>query len=162
MPKSYFIKFNHTRDMCGITSHGIRGADRKPLPQGHWPDHFRPSSAMFPPKMKWKVIASDIGCAITMSVLGYCAWMYGFRAVWFWYVGPYFWIHAFLVWVSTRTMQQHGLAKFWMRWNVCYCMHCGCDLTFYVPCYRYCNNRSLGCNMPMPLFLILMNKTGRG
>jgi fatty acid desaturase len=74
--------------------------DGKQIKNGHWEDHFRPSSNLFPDKMKWKVLASDLGCGITLSILAYCSYLYGFRAVWFWYFGPYTVIHMFLVGVT--------------------------------------------------------------
>jgi len=49
-------------------------------------------------------IVSDIGLAIVVATLAYFSWTYSFRAVWMWYFGPYFLIHAFLV---TVTWLQH-------------------------------------------------------
>ena len=83
--------------MFGVSSTGAIGADGKPIPKGVFPDYFRPKSRLFPPKMFWKVIASDIGVGLTLSALAYCSYLYGFRAVYFWYVGPYFFINGFLV-----------------------------------------------------------------
>ncbi|CAB9496723.1 Delta(12) acyl-lipid conjugase (11E,13E-forming) [Seminavis robusta] len=79
---------------------GAKADGKVPKTKGNWEDHFRPQSDLFPPKMKWKVIASDIGCGITISILAVCSYFYGFRAVWFWYFGPYTHIHMFLVGVT--------------------------------------------------------------
>ncbi|CAB9522897.1 Delta(12) acyl-lipid conjugase (11E,13E-forming) [Seminavis robusta] len=86
--------------LAGVTSGGHIGSDRKPIQKGEFPDHYRPHSRLFPAKMYAKVIASDIGIGMTVSALIYFSWKYSFRAVWFWYFGPYMWIHAFLVMVT--------------------------------------------------------------
>lgn len=83
--------------MFGISSCGANGADGKPIPKDTFPDHFRPNSRLFPEKMYWKVVASDIGIALVVGTLCYCSYMYGFNAVWFWYFGPYLLINSFLV-----------------------------------------------------------------
>jgi omega-6 fatty acid desaturase / acyl-lipid omega-6 desaturase (Delta-12 desaturase) len=90
--------------LVGVYSNGKTGADKKPILKGTFPDHYRPHSRLFPQKMYWKVIASDIGIGIVVSTLLYCSWKYSFRAVWFWYSGPYMLVHAFLV---TVTWLQH-------------------------------------------------------
>lgn len=93
----YRLLFAFQIYVLGITSTGLNGADGKPIPKGTFPDHFRPSSQLFPKKMFWKVVASDVGMLLTLSGLTYCTYLFGFRAVWFWYGGPYLLINAFLV-----------------------------------------------------------------
>ena len=83
--------------LMGVTSVGVHGADGKIIPKGTFADHFRPTSRLFPEKMYWKVLASDAGILLTLSALAYCSYTFGFRAVYFWYVGPYFYTNAFLV-----------------------------------------------------------------
>lgn len=90
--------------VAGVTSGGKLGNDGKPIERGTFPDHFRPHSRLFPAKMYWKVIASDIGILMTLSAIIYCSFKYSFRAVWFWYFGPYMLVHCFLV---TVTWLQH-------------------------------------------------------
>ncbi|CAB9501727.1 Delta(12) acyl-lipid conjugase (11E,13E-forming) [Seminavis robusta] len=90
--------------VLGIGSNGHLGSDGKWIEKGTFPDHFRPWSRLFPEKMYWKVVASDIGCLITLSILAYCSYLFGVRAVWFWYGGPYLLINATLV---TFTWLQH-------------------------------------------------------
>lgn len=90
--------------LMGLSSGGHLGNDKKPIERGTFPDHFRPHSRLFPAKMYWKVLASDLGLAIVLGILFYCGIQYGFRAVWFWYSGPYMVAHAFLV---TVTWLQH-------------------------------------------------------
>lgn len=88
------------------TGHRMLGKDGKPDPvNGEYSNHFNPNGRLFPAKMYWKVFASSIGCGITASILGYSAYLYGLRAVWFWYGGPYMVIHAFLVGI---TWMQHA------------------------------------------------------
>ena len=82
------------------TGHRKLGRDGKPDPDGEYSNHFNPNGRLFPAKMYWKVFFSSVGCGITLSVLAYSAHLYGLRAVWFWYGGPYMVIHAFLVGVT--------------------------------------------------------------
>lgn len=86
--------------LFGISSIGRLGNDKQPLEKGTFPDHFRPSSKLFSPKMYWKVIGSNIGLLLTLSTLTYFSYMYGMRAVMLWYWGPYVGIHIFLVSVT--------------------------------------------------------------
>jgi fatty acid desaturase len=83
--------------LLGVGSTGYLGNDGKPIEKGTFPDHFRPNSRLFPAKMYWKVLASDLGIALMLGALTYCSFTYGFNAVYFWYYGPYFWINSFLV-----------------------------------------------------------------
>jgi len=41
--------------LFGLSSVGHLGYDKKPIEKGTFPDHFRPNSRLFPPKMYWKV-----------------------------------------------------------------------------------------------------------
>lgn len=98
----YTLFFMWEQYMLGAESTGHRklGKDGKPKADGHYANHFNPNGPLFPAKMFWKVVISDIGCGITLSLCGYFAYHYGFRAVWFWYAGPYMHVHAFLVAVT--------------------------------------------------------------
>ncbi|CAB9528112.1 Delta(12) acyl-lipid conjugase (11E,13E-forming) [Seminavis robusta] len=90
--------------LAGIISGGKLGADQKPIAKDEFPDHFRPHSRLFPPKMYTKVLFSDFGILLTVAALVYASTVYSFRAVWFYYFGPYMTVHAFLV---TVTWLQH-------------------------------------------------------
>ena len=69
-----------------------------------WPNHFLPTSSIFQPKHYVPVILSDIGLAVTFSVLGYFTYAYSFMTVVKYYVVPYLVVNHWLVMI---TILQH-------------------------------------------------------
>jgi len=86
--------------LFGVTGRGKIGADGKPIPDDQIVDHLRPTSRLFPEKMYWKVVASNVGCLLVLGACAYFSSIYGFRAVWFWYFGPYLVITGGLIAVT--------------------------------------------------------------
>jgi omega-6 fatty acid desaturase (delta-12 desaturase) len=73
-----------------------------------WANHFVPSSSLFQQKNYANVILSDIGLLVTLSVLGYLAYVYSFVEVVKYYVVPYLVVNHWLVMI---TFLQHTDSK---------------------------------------------------
>lgn len=82
--------------LAGYASTGRLAADGTPL-NGRIMDHYRPSSPMFPEKMKNKITISTAGVIAGLLLLMYCKVQYGVLPVLLWYWGPYMWVNAWLV-----------------------------------------------------------------
>ena len=59
-------------------------------------NHFNPESPIFERKDEKLVLLSDLGLAITASILFYVGYTYGAANVFVWYFIPYFWVHHWL------------------------------------------------------------------
>jgi omega-6 fatty acid desaturase / acyl-lipid omega-6 desaturase (Delta-12 desaturase) len=59
-------------------------------------NHFNPSSPLYEAKDAKLIILSDIGIAITASVLFYLSKTYGFNNMLVWYFIPYLWVNHWL------------------------------------------------------------------
>ncbi|KAM0691411.1 hypothetical protein Q7P36_010182 [Cladosporium allicinum] len=59
--------------------------------------HFLPNSPLYERKDEKLILLSDLGLAITLSVLTLVGKVYGFQAVFVWYIVPWFWVHHWLV-----------------------------------------------------------------
>jgi len=91
--------------LMGLASTGRMGADGTFLADGEIIDHFRPSSKMFPRKIRMKIFLSTVTTAATMLYLAKLALFdYGVLPVILWYVGPYVWTNF---WLVTYTWLQH-------------------------------------------------------
>jgi fatty acid desaturase len=82
--------------LLGLASTGKKTHDGKPL-NGQIPDHFRPSSPMFPPKQSAKILASTITEIAALLGIGLIMYNYGAVPVLCWYWGPYMFVNAWLV-----------------------------------------------------------------
>jgi len=60
-------------------------------------DHFRPSSALFPPSWRARIEYSAVGIFITLAGLGAATLKFGTTAVACYYWGPYLWVNFWLV-----------------------------------------------------------------
>jgi omega-6 fatty acid desaturase (delta-12 desaturase) len=58
--------------------------------------HFLPNSPLYERKDEKLILLSDLGLAITLSVLTLVGKVYGFQAVFVWYIVPWFWVHHWL------------------------------------------------------------------
>lgn len=58
--------------------------------------HFLPNSPLYERKDEKLILLSDLGLAITLSVLTLVGKLYGFQAVFVWYIVPWFWVHHWL------------------------------------------------------------------
>lgn len=79
--------------------------------QYHYPagtNHFTPSSIMFKPSQWSQVLMSDVGCLLTLGLLGYWASQRSFLEVAAIYGVPYLWVHNWLVMI---TFLQHSDAQ---------------------------------------------------
>mmetsp|Transcript_41789 Transcript_41789/g.71499 ORF Transcript_41789/g.71499 Transcript_41789/m.71499 type:complete len:209 (-) Transcript_41789:104-730(-) len=56
-----------------------------PNQTGFISDHYRPSSKLFPSKMKIKVLLSDLGILIMLGILFKAGAVFGFKEVFLWY-----------------------------------------------------------------------------
>lgn len=59
-------------------------------------NHFDPKSPLFGGNEEQLILLSDLGMAITLSVLGYLGFHYGFTNVLVWYWIPYLWVNHWL------------------------------------------------------------------
>ena len=59
-------------------------------------NHFDPKSPLFGANEEHLVLLSDLGMAITLSILGYIGFRYGFTNIFVWYGVPYLWVNHWL------------------------------------------------------------------
>jgi len=102
--------------LMGLASTGRLANDGTPL-NGDIIDHYRPSSKMFPPKLRTKITLSTMGVLATIGLLFKLSMDYGFLTVTLWYTMPYMWTNSWLVlytWLqhSDPSVPQYG-AKEW-------------------------------------------------
>jgi omega-6 fatty acid desaturase (delta-12 desaturase) len=82
--------------LIGFASTGrltYEGKDKKDL----YMDHFRPTSKMFPPQKRSKILSSTIGLLFMIGILTNLSLKYGFLTVYLYYWAPYFWTNFWLV-----------------------------------------------------------------
>lgn len=91
--------------LLGLASTGRLANDGTFLAEGEIIDHFRPSSKMFPAKIRAKIIASTLGVVATVGYLFKLSLDHGFLTVSLWYTGPYIWTNF---WLVTYTWLQHS------------------------------------------------------
>ncbi|OCK80358.1 delta(12) fatty acid desaturas-like protein [Lepidopterella palustris CBS 459.81] len=60
-------------------------------------NHFFPSSPLYEKKDEHLILLSDLGLAITASILFLIGKTYGFSSLFVWYIIPYLWVHHWLV-----------------------------------------------------------------
>jgi len=60
-------------------------------------NHFLPSSPLYEKKDEHLILLSDLGLAITASVLAFVGNKYGFANLFVWYIVPYLWVNHWLV-----------------------------------------------------------------
>jgi len=82
--------------LLGVASTGKVDQKGEPL-NGRIMDHFRPNSPMFPSKISFKIFLSTATTVLSLGVLGYASYEYGFLPVLLWYLNPYFFVNAWLV-----------------------------------------------------------------
>ena len=90
--------------LLGLASTGRLAQDGSEL-GGAIADHFRPSSKMFPAKMKVKIAASTLGVIAAWAGLAYIMKEHGVLPVCLWYFGPLLWNQA---WLVLYTWLQHN------------------------------------------------------
>jgi len=90
--------------LMGLASTGRLAADGTFLAEGEIIDHFRPSSKMFPRKVRAKIMLSTLGVIATLALLLKLSFDYGFLTVFLWYTAPYMWANF---WLVTYTWLQH-------------------------------------------------------
>lgn len=110
--------------------------------QKHYPkftNHFKPSSIIFRPDHKNQVIASDLGFAITLGLLGVWTYYRGFREVAVMYIIPYLWVNHWLVSITflqhTDPLLPHYRAD---AWTFARGALCTIDRTFFGPLGDIC------------------------
>lgn len=91
--------------LMGLASTGRLANDGTFLGEGEIIDHFRPSSKMFPAKIRAKIIMSTLGVIASIGLLLKLSLDYGFLSVFLWYTAPYMWTNA---WLVTYTWLQHS------------------------------------------------------
>lgn len=91
--------------LLGLASTGRLANDGTFLAEGEIIDHFRPSSKMFPAKIRAKIIVSTLGVVATVGYLFKLSLDHGFLTVSLWYTGPYIWTNF---WLVTYTWLQHS------------------------------------------------------
>jgi fatty acid desaturase len=91
--------------LLGLASTGRLANDGTFLADGEIIDHFRPSSKMFPGKIRAKIIASTLGVIATIGLLLKLSVDHGFLTVFLWYTAPYMWTNF---WLVTYTWLQHN------------------------------------------------------
>lgn len=91
--------------LMGLASTGRLANDGTFLAEGEIIDHFRPSSKMFPAKLRMKIIASTLGVIGTVAFLLKLSVEHGFLTVFLWYTAPYMWTNF---WLVTYTWLQHS------------------------------------------------------
>lgn len=67
-------------------------------------NHFFPSSPLFEKKDEHLILLSDLGLAITLSVLAIVGYKFGFSNLFVWYIAPYLWVNH---WLVAITFLQH-------------------------------------------------------
>jgi len=106
--------------LMGLASTGRLAQDGTPL-AGEIIDHFRPSSKMFPAKIKAKIALSTVTVLATLGLLFKLSLDYGFLTVALWYTFPYMWSNAWLVlytWLqhSDPSVPQYGAEEWtWVK-----------------------------------------------
>jgi omega-6 fatty acid desaturase (delta-12 desaturase) len=90
--------------LMGLASTGRLANDGTFLAEGEIIDHFRPSSKMFPGKLRMKIMASTIGVIASLGLLLKLSIDHGFLTVCLWYTAPYMWTNF---WLVTYTWLQH-------------------------------------------------------
>jgi len=90
--------------LMGLASTGRMAADGSPLADGEIIDHFRPTSKMFPRKIRGKILMSTLTCAATLIYIFKLSLDYGFLPVTLYYWGPYTFSNF---WLVTYTWLQH-------------------------------------------------------
>jgi fatty acid desaturase len=91
--------------LLGLASTGRLANDGTFLGEGEIIDHFRPSSKMFPAKIRAKITASTLGVVATIGYLLKLSFDHGFLTVLLWYTLPYIWTNF---WLVTYTWLQHN------------------------------------------------------
>jgi omega-6 fatty acid desaturase (delta-12 desaturase) len=106
--------------LMGLASTGRLANDGTPL-EGDIIDHFRPSSKMFPSKLRGKIFLSTVTCIGTLGLLMKLSFEFGFLPVTLWYWGPYMWVNFWLVlytWLQHNdpSVPQYGAEEWtWVR-----------------------------------------------
>lgn len=90
--------------LMGVASTGRLAADGTPLKEGEIIDHYRPTSKMFPRKIRGKILLSTLTSVATLLLLAKLSFDYGALPVTLWYWGPYVWTNF---WLVTYTWLQH-------------------------------------------------------
>jgi fatty acid desaturase len=90
--------------LLGLASTGRMAQDGTPL-DGKIADHFRPTSPMFPNKMRGKILMSTVTVLCTLAALVYAKTVFGVLPVICWYWGPYTFTNA---WLVLYTWLQHS------------------------------------------------------
>jgi fatty acid desaturase len=90
--------------LMGLASTGRLANDGTFLGEGEIIDHFRPSSKMFPAKLRAKIVMSTVGVLATLAFLVKLCFDHGPLTVGLWYFGPYMWTNF---WLVTYTWLQH-------------------------------------------------------
>ena len=85
------------------TTGGRRTSKGEPIKGKHM-DHFRPSSELFPQKLRLHVGFSTLGIVAWIAFLIRLAFIWGGRQILLLYVGPYLWTNA---WLVLYTWMQH-------------------------------------------------------
>mmetsp|Transcript_18335 Transcript_18335/g.25849 ORF Transcript_18335/g.25849 Transcript_18335/m.25849 type:complete len:427 (+) Transcript_18335:105-1385(+) len=83
--------------LMGLASTGRLANDGTFLDKDDIIDHFRPSSKMFPSKMRIKILISTGTIFATLGLLLKLSLDHGFLSVFLWYGAPYMWTNAWLV-----------------------------------------------------------------
>lgn len=91
--------------LLGLASTGRLANDGTFLAEGEIIDHFRPSSKMFPAKIRAKIMVSTLGVVATVGYLFKLSLDHGFLTVSLWYTAPYIWTNF---WLVTYTWLQHS------------------------------------------------------
>ncbi|KAI8836752.1 CNH domain-containing protein [Chytriomyces cf. hyalinus JEL632] len=65
-----------------------------------WASHFHTTSPIFSQSQATEVVLSDIGVGLTLSLLAYFSYTYGFLTVFKLYVAPYLWVNHWLVMIT--------------------------------------------------------------
>jgi len=63
-------------------------------------NHFHPDSPLFDPEQRTDIILSDIGVAITASIIAYAVHVFGVLPVMLYYGIPYLWVNHWLVLIT--------------------------------------------------------------
>ena len=67
-------------------------------------NHFEPSSPLFRPADASDIVFSDFGVILALGAVGYAVHVFSFVNVFCWYLAPYLWVNAWLVFI---TYMQH-------------------------------------------------------
>ena len=68
----------------------------KPI-EGRLLDHYRPTSALFPPSWRKRIFIGTCGIAAALGAIAYSVATFGALPVWLFYGGPYMWVNFWLV-----------------------------------------------------------------